>query len=208
MEMGNEVKRRYGETLQTLTEHDKEKANSLGKADDDIDEMYTEIEKRCSDLLALQQPVASDLRTITASFKIITDIERVGDLLVNLTDYVKRTDSPHLLDKEEILELGNYALQMFEDSLQSYKKKDKELAREIAERDNEMDEMCEKATWKLLDYLIKWESRKLSQDIARNKNERVLVELLAIRDLERIADHAVNIAARTVYMVTTERDLI
>ncbi len=208
MEMGNEVKRRYGETLRALTEHDKEKADSLGKADDDIDERYTEIEKRCSDLLALQQPVASDLRTITASFKIITDIERVGDLLVNLTDYVKQTETPHLLDEEEILELGNYALQMFEDSLQSYKEKDKEFAQEIAERDNEMDEMCEKATWKLLDYLIKWESRELSQDIARNKNEQVLVELLAIRDLERIADHAVNIAARTVYMVTTERDLI
>lgn len=208
LEMGNTVSNRYEGALQALADHDEEKADSIGKADDDIDQKYIDIEKICSDLLALQQPVASDLRTITASFKIITDIERVGDLIVNLTDYVKRIEGPHLLDEEEILDLGTFARQMFIDSLSSYEEGDIEFAREIAERDNQMDRMCEEGTTKLLNYLIKWESGNISQSEAENKNQQVLVELLAIRDLERIADHAVNIAARTVYMVSTERDLI
>lgn len=208
LDMGNKVHGRLEQALKAMAAHDIKQADSIGKADDDLDRDYMDLEKDCSDLLALQQPVASDLRLITASFKIITDLERIGDLIVNLTDYTKEMKESHLLDERKIMELGNFAGQMIADSLQAYKAKDVEKSREIARRDNDMDQKCEQCTTGLLHHLIEWDAHKLPQDRAEEEGQRVLVELLTIRDLERVADHAVNIAARTVYMVTTKRDLL
>ena len=205
--LGHVVKDRFEESIEALTNHDKETADYIGKADDDIDDQYMEIEKICSDLLALQQPVASDLRLITASFKIVTDLERIGDLVVNITDYTLEIDKPPLLDEESILELASFAETMLIDSLEAYQEEDLEAARELAGRDEEMDQMCEAATRHLLQHLMEWEGQSFKEE-AESLGQHVMIELLAIRDLERVADHAVNIAARTVYMISTKRDLL
>jgi len=209
-QMGEMVQEKLSAAMEAMVQLDQERAKEIGSDDDRVDREYIEIEKACSDLLALEQPVASDLRRITASFKIITDLERIGDLLVNLTDYTRQMDDDRLVDEERIVELGQFAGEMLADSLKSYKKEDTDLAQEVAKRDNEMDQMCEKSTRLLLQHLIEWETQGVAggQDEAERKAQQVLTELLTIRDLERVADHGVNIAARTVYMVNTSRELI
>ncbi|MFP4136713.1 MAG: phosphate signaling complex protein PhoU [Candidatus Acetothermia bacterium] len=206
--MGNEVHGRLLDALEAMIEVDVERADEIGRGDDQIDETYVEIEKECSDLLALQQPVAKDLRLITASFKIITDLERVGDKVVNLTDYTKQLGERRILDEDEIRRLGEFAAGMLEDALDCYERGDIESARELVERDDEMDEMCEESTKEILGHLIAKESETLNTEEATRLGQGVSTELLAIRDLERVADHATNVAARTIYLLSSTRELI
>ena len=208
LDMGGTVRERLNEALEAMIQVDVDRADVIGKGDDQIDDTYVEIERKCSDLLALQQPVASDLRLITASFKIITDLERIGDKVVNLTDYTKLVRDKRILDEEDVLELGKFAASMLEDSLDCYRSQDPEAAKKLVERDDEMDEMCEKSTSKILEHLIEKESETLDTDQATSLGQQVSTELLTIRDLERVADHATNVAARTIYLVTSTRELI
>ena len=208
LEMGTTVRERLDQALEAMVHVDVDRADEIGKGDDQIDDTYVEIERKCSDLLALQQPVASDLRLITASFKIITDIERIGDKVVNLTDYTMLVRDKRILDEQDIVELGEFASTMLEDALSSYGSEDTELAREIVERDDEMDALCEKSTNRILAHLIEKESETLNTEQATSLGQQVSTELLSIRDLERVADHATNIAARTIYLVTSTREMI
>ena len=208
MKMGLKVHDRLGMALEAMAAVDMERADEIGSGDDQIDDTYVKIERKCSDLLALQQPVAKDLRLITASFKIITDIERIGDKVVNLTDYTKLSRDERIMDEEDILGLGKFAGTMFEDSLKYYDEQDLEGAEQLVQRDDEMDEMCEESTNKILGHLIEKESKTLSTEEATRLGQQVSTELLTIRDLERVADHATNIAARTIYLVSSTRELI
>lgn len=208
LDMGSTVHERLNQALDAMVHVDEEWADEIGKGDDQIDDKYVEIERKCSDLLALQQPVASDLRLITASFKIITDIERIGDKVVNLTDYTKLVRDKRIMDEEDILELGKFASSMLEDALACYDYQDEDSAREIVGRDDEMDQLCEESTKKILGHLIEKESETLDTNEATHLGQQVSTELLTIRDLERVADHATNIAARTIYLVTSARELI
>jgi len=208
LDMGTNVHDRLLNAMEALVAVDEARADVIGKGDDEIDDTYVEIEKKCSDLLALQQPVASDLRLITASFKIITDLERIGDKVVNLTDYTKLLRERRILDEEDIRKLGDFSSKMLEDALQYYEERDLEGARELVERDDRMDEMCENSTNEILGHLIEKESETLTTEEATQLGQQVSTELLTIRDLERVADHATNIAARTIYLVSSTRELI
>ena len=208
LEMGENVHDRLLDAMEAMVEVDAKRADEIGKGDDEIDDTYVEIEKKCSDLLALQQPVASDLRLITASFKIITDLERIGDKVVNLTDYTKLLMERRILDEEDIRELGEFSGRMLEDALKYYDEQDLDGARELVNRDDRMDEMCENSTNDILGHLIEKESETLTTEEATQLGQQVSTELLTIRDLERVADHATNIAARTIYLVTSTRELI
>ncbi|MFW6111507.1 MAG: phosphate signaling complex protein PhoU [Candidatus Bipolaricaulota bacterium] len=208
LEMGYLVHERLNQALEAMITVDKERADLIGSGDDQIDDTYVEIEGECSDLLALQQPVATDLRLITASFKIITDLERIGDKVVNLTDYTKLFKEKRIMDEEDIKKLGNFAADMLENALEYYENQDLERARKLVERDDEMDNMCEESTNKILGHLIEKESKSLTTEEATQLGQQVSTELLTIRDLERVADHATNIAARTIYLVSSTRELI
>src|SRR6056297_2195725 len=109
LHMGDIVLERLELAMTSMLEGNKEKADEIGAKDDQIDDLYIDIERQCCDLLALQQPVATDLRLITASYKIITDLERIGDKVVNLTDYTIEFEQDFLLDKDEIRNLGKFA---------------------------------------------------------------------------------------------------
>jgi len=208
LDMGTNVHDRLLNAMEALVAVDEARADEIGKGDDEIDDTYVEIEKKCSDLLALQQPVASDLRLITASFKIITDLERIGDKVVNLTDYTKLLRERRILDEEDIRELGDFSSEMLEDALKYYEGRDLDGAKELVERDDRMDEMCENSTNEILGHLIEKESETLTTEEATQLGQQVSTELLTIRDLERVADHATNIAARTIYLVSSTRELI
>ena len=194
--------------LNALEQQDEELAERIIEGDDEINEMYLELEKECIDLLALQQPVASDLRFIAASFKIITDLERIADLATNLGDYTKDAERD-LFPDVDIQELGDMVIEMVEDAMYAYETENVESTFEIAERDDSIDAFCDRAGQVVVRDLIE---TQLDEEGDGEEVERLMADvsrlLLTIRDLERVGDHAVNIAARTLYMVENDDELI
>jgi phosphate transport system protein len=194
--------------LDALEQKDQQLAWEVIDGDDEINRMYLELESDCVEVLALQQPVASDLRFIAASFKIITDLERVGDLATNLGDYTldaKRDVYPEV----DIQEVATLTIGMVEDAMTAYETEDVEACFEIAERDEVVDRQCEAASETVVRDLIE---REVTEDTSEAEIEQLMADVsrmfLTIRDLERVGDHAVNIAARTLYMVENDDELI
>ncbi|MDY6817476.1 MAG: phosphate signaling complex protein PhoU [Halobacteriales archaeon] len=194
--------------LDALEQKDEDLAWEVIDRDDEINELYLELEGDCIDLLALQQPVAGDLRFIAASFKIITDLERIADLATNLGEYTLEADRD-LFPDVDIQELGDMTIEMVEDAMTAYADEDTDACYEIADRDADIDAFCERASEVVVRDLIETE---LDEDAGEERIESLLDDvsrlLLTIRDLERVGDHAVNIAARTVYMIENDDELI
>jgi len=207
--MSEVVSERLREGLDALERKDDRLAKSVIEGDHEINDMYLELEGECVDLIALQQPVASDLRFIAASFKIITDLERIADLAVNLGGYALDAQRD-LFPDVDMQRIGRETLDMLEAAMEAYANEDVEQCYAVAERDEEVDAMCEAASELVVrdliegDYLAEEEGNEdiesLMQDVSRL--------LLTIRDLERIGDHAVNVAARTLYMVENDDELL
>jgi len=190
--------------IEALRTQDRELAEELITSDDEVDQLYLDVEKRCTDLLALHQPVARDLRFVTAVFKISTDLERIADLAVNLGEYTLRSGDEKALPDVDVVSLGEYALEMVRDAVDAFREEDPEKAVQIIQKDDEMDRRCEDANNSLIDDLMQTQFEDGGEELAST----VTRVLLAIRDLERVADHAVNISARTVYMVSSDRRYI
>ncbi|MFB6077563.1 MAG: phosphate signaling complex protein PhoU [Halarchaeum sp.] len=194
--------------LEAMEQKDYDTARDVIAGDDEVNDLYLELEQDCIDLLALQQPVAGDLRLIASSFKIITDLERVGDLAVNLGEYT--LDAEHdMFPEVDINTIGDHTLEMLEDAMAAYEARDPDACYAIADHDEDLDTLCENASQSVVRDLIETELdpdesdehvQALMQDVSRM--------LLTVRDLERIGDHAVNIAARTLYMVENDDELI
>ncbi|MCH7660834.1 MAG: phosphate signaling complex protein PhoU [Euryarchaeota archaeon] len=206
--MGEVVQERLRMGLAALDDKDEELAEEVIVRDAEVNEMYLELERECTDLIALQQPVAGDLRFIAASFKIITDLERIADLATNLGKYTKQA-TRDLYPDVDVQGIGSITLEMIEDAMTAYAAEDVGACYEIAERDDDLDERCERASEIVVRDLIETE---LGDGIDENEIEGVLQDvsrlLLTIRDLERVGDHAVNISARTLYMVENDDELL
>jgi phosphate transport system protein len=194
--------------LESLAHKDEDLAWEVIEGDDEINQLYLDLEGDCIDLLALQQPVASDLRFIAASFKIITDLERIADLATNLGDYTLEARQDMFPDVD-IQSIGEQVTAMVEESMRAYEQEDPDACLAIAERDDDIDERCEVASETVVRDLIE---REVDENTDEAEIERVMADvsrlLLTIRDLERVGDHAVNIAARTLYMVENDDELI
>ncbi|GAA0227799.1 phosphate signaling complex protein PhoU [Haladaptatus pallidirubidus] len=193
--------------LNALEQKDRDLAHEVIEGDDEVNELYLELEQDCIDLLALQQPVASDLRMIAASFKIITDLERIGDLAVNLGEYTLEADHD-VFPEVDIQELGTVTLDMLEATMDAYAENDTEACYAVADRDDDLDDLCERASALVVRDLIETELEENTEQEIERLLQDVSRLLLTIRDLERIGDHAVNIAARTFYMVENDDELI
>ncbi|SDQ58632.1 phosphate signaling complex protein PhoU [Natronobacterium texcoconense] len=203
--MSEVVMERLRMGLDALEQKDVDLARQVMDGDSEINQMYLELEQECIDLLALQQPVASDLRFIAASFKIITDLERIGDLAVNLGEYTINAEQD-LFPDVDVQSMGEMTLEMVEDAMVAYDTEDTDRCREIATRDDELDAVAERASETVVRDLIERELE--SPDEAEPLLQDVSRLLLTVRDLERVGDHAVNIAARTLYMVENDDELI
>lgn len=207
--MSELVRDRLREGLATLETKDEDAAMEVITGDHEINELYLDLEQRCIDLLALQQPVAGDLRFVASSFKIITDLERIGDLATNLAEYAIEAQRDRYPDVD-IQTIGDTAEQMVEDAMIAYTGRNSEMCREIVERDEDLDEMCEKASNAVVMGLIEQEFEEMNH--TEEEIEVILQDvsrlLLTIRDLERVGDHAVNISARTFYMIEADDELI
>ncbi|PSQ28849.1 phosphate transport system regulatory protein PhoU [Halobacteriales archaeon QS_9_68_17] len=205
--MGGLVVDRLEAAVESLTAADEALARSVIDGDDPVNETYLDLEDRCTDLFALQQPVAGDLRFVAASFKIITDLERVGDLATNLARYALAGERALSTDVA-VAEIGRLAVGLVEDAIDAYAAGGAAACREIAARDDEVDALCQRASERVVRDLIEreadgddpWAVERLLDDVSR--------VLLTVRDLERVADHAVNVAARTLYAAENDPELI
>jgi phosphate transport system protein len=192
--------------LDALQAKDEDLAWEVIEGDDEVNDLYLELEGECIDLLALQQPVAGDLRFIAASFKIITDLERIADLATNLGDYTLDAEQDVYPDVD-VQEVGEEVSGMVERAMTAYADQDPEACYAIAEYDERVDELCERASEAVARDLIEREDVEDDAEVERLMRD-VHRLLLTIRDLERVGDHAVNIAARTLYMVENDDDLL
>jgi phosphate transport system protein len=167
-------------------------AESIATGDREVNELQIEIDDRCLKLLALQQPMAVDLRLITAAIKINADLERIGDQAVNIAEnVVKILPHPPLKPLIDIPRMAQITEGMTRDSLDSFVKKDVTLARSVLKRDDEVDALKDQVFRVLLTYMM----------ADPGTIERALALILISRNLERIADHATNIAEDVIFLV-------
>ena len=212
--MGDLVLDRYETALRAAETGDDDLAAEVIDGDHEINARYLELEEECTELLALQQPVAGDLRLVTASFKIITDLERVGDLATNIAEY--GGDDGGIHPAVDFRELGDAAGEMVADAVAAYEASDAEACREIDARDDDLDERCRRASEAVVRSLLEADRARTEADGTEEPDPDRLADtldeishaLLAIRDLERVGDHGVNIAARTLYMIESDDELI
>jgi phosphate uptake regulator, PhoU len=202
--MAQDSLKQLQEALDALDSDDKTLAQAVINDDECINQQYLELEGDCVDLITLQQPVASEMRFVVASFKILTDLERIGDLATNLARYSLANVSETVFDIQ-IKQTGETVLKQIGEAVTAYVEEDADACRVIAERDDEVDALCQTASDRVVRELVasepdQWKIEQLLDDVSRL--------LLTIRDLERVGDHAVNIAARTLYMVESDPELI
>ena len=178
--------------VDALQERDEQKAQAVIARDRDLDLMETEMDDLCIHLLALQQPMARDLRLITMAMKISNDLERVGDHAVNIAEGVPHlVDSPLFAELPEVEEMARLAGEMLSDALDCFVRADATNARDVIDRDDRVDQMAESLFRILLTHMME-DPRRIGASMTL---------FLVSRNLERIADLATNIAEDVVFLV-------
>jgi len=161
--------------------------------DQPLNALHIEVDSRCFTLLALYQPMAADLRAIVSAVKINTDLERVGDLAVNIAEAVRRyLQHPPVKKLIDIPRMAEIAQKMLRESLDAFVRRDVELAQGVLNQDDLLDTLKTQVFRELLTYML--------QD--QTKIEPALDLILMSRHLERIGDHATNVAEDVIFMVS------
>lgn len=191
--MGATVERAIEEAINALTSLDADKARQVISQDDLVDEMERQIDRHCVAIISRQQPVAADLRDVTSTLKLITDLERIADhasdiceRVLEISTYQTRIAIPH-----DIVTIANLALSMLRGALEAYVAHDETKAEGIINMDDKVDELYNRLKMHLI-HLMQVDSQNTGQ----------LVELLLItKYVERIADHAQNVAEWVVFHI-------
>ena len=193
LEMGGLAEEQVRLAVKALMERDRELVALALNGDEPINKLHIEIDGRCFTLLALHQPMAVDLRAIVAAVKINTDLERVGDLAINIAEAARRY-AQHAPVKKliDIPRMATIAQTMLRDSLDSFVRRDTELAQRVLNEDDKLDALKTQIFRELLTYML--------QD--PSTIEPALDLILISRHLERIGDHATNIAEDVIFMVS------
>jgi phosphate transport system protein len=193
LEMGGLAEERVRAAVHGLVARDGTLFDKVLIGDEPINQLHVELDNRCFRLLALHQPMATDLRAIVAAVKINTDLERVGDLAVNIAEAGKRyiTHAPvkQLID---IPKMGDIAQAMLRDALDAFVKRDTRLAQQVLNEDDRLDSLKTQVFRDLLTYMLK----------DQGTVEPAIDLILVSRHLERIGDHATNIAEDVIFMVS------
>jgi phosphate transport system protein len=193
LEMGGLAEERVRAAIQGLVTREPALFEKVLLGDEPINQLHIEVDNRCFRLLALHQPMATDLRAIVAAVKINTDLERVGDLAVNIaeagTRYISHPPVKKLID---IPQMGDIAQAMLRDALDAYVKRDSELATKVLNEDDRLDSLKAQVFRDLLTHMLQNQSTV----------EPSLDLILVSRHLERIGDHATNIAEDVIFMVS------
>lgn len=191
--MGSMVEKQLERAIAALRALDHEAARRVIDADDEIDRMRFHIEERAIQLIATQQPMASDLRTIVAALNIIVDMERMGDHAEGIAKIVlMHGDQPLLKPLIDIPRMAEIAGGMLHQALDAFLDRDADLAREVAARDDEVDQLYDQVYRELLTYMLS-DPRTI---------DRATWLLWVAHNLERIADRATNICERVAFLST------
>ncbi len=193
LKMGELAQESIAESVEALKNRDTNLAQKIISEDSQIDELELVIDEKCIDLIARYQPMAGDLRFITATMKINSELERIADLAVDIAQRVlELADKPLLKPLIDIPKLSAVAQNMVRDAIDSFIKRDAALARKVVESDAEADKLRNMICADLInDYMAK--------DPA--SVTRAVPLLLVARHLERICDHTTNIAEDVIYRV-------
>ena len=193
VQLSDKVLENFFLSLNAIKHHDAESARRVRMVDKEIDKVEVDLEERCLAFLALQQPVARDLRTIVTIIKINDDLERIGDLAVHIIDRMPEI-SHDMLELFSFEKMGVHAGDMVKRSIEAFISKDRNLADEVCALDEEIDVM-HRAAFKKVTKLMK----------SQNANVDELIAALSIsRYIERMADHATMIAREVIYLITGE----
>jgi phosphate transport system protein len=178
--------------IKALVERRVERVTEVYRHEEDVNRLQIEIDDRALTMIALHAPAASDLRFITAAMKINADLERIADQAVNIcqtTEYLLQ--EPPLKPLIDVPRMGEIAIAMLKDALDAFVRRDEALARSVLLRDDQVDELKDQVFRELITYMI--------SDPSTIK--RAIDLILIARNIERIADHATNIAEDVVFVV-------
>ena len=193
LEMGGLAEDRVRSAVKALVDRDPALMEEVLGGDAPINQLHIEIDRRCVKLLALHQPMAVDLRAVLSAVKINTDLERVGDLAINIAEaarqYVGHVPVKKLID---IPRMATIAQSMLRDALDAFVRRDTELAQHVLNEDDALDALKTQIFRELLTYML--------ADPATI--EPALDLILVSRHLERIGDHATNVAEDVIFMVS------
>lgn len=191
--MGGLAEERVREAVRGLSERDQAALDAVLAGDEPINDLHIEIDDRCFKLLALHQPMAADLRVIVAALKINTDLERVGDLAVNIAEAGKRyLQHPPVKPLIDIPRMGDIAQTMLRESLDAFVRRDIALAEAVLAQDDIVDGLKTQIFRELLTYML--------QDAGTIEPSLDLI--LISRHLERIGDHATNVAEDVIFILS------
>ncbi len=175
-----------------LLDNDIAMKETVFETDRQIDQKERDIENICMKLLLQQQPVASDLRTISSALKMISDLERIGDQAADIAEMAEYVSADGIDSETHIADMARAAIQMVTDSVESFVKKDVKLAKTVISHDDTVDGLFDKIKGELI--------RSVQEG---NNNAEALIDLLMIaKYFERIGDHAENIAEWVLYSIT------
>ena len=195
LEMGGLAEDRLRLAVRALTERDLSLVDRVLTGDAAINQLHIEVDDRCFKLLALHQPMAVDLRSIVAAVKINTDLERVGDLAVNIGEAAARyLEHPPVKELIDIPRMADIAQGMLRDALDAYVRRDLALAQQVLDRDDELDLLKTEVFRELLTHMLRTQATI----------EPSLDLILISRHLERVGDHATNVAEDVIFMVSAK----
>jgi phosphate transport system protein len=193
LEMGGQAEENVRLAVKGLVDRDQDLIERVMVGDEPLNNLHIEIDNRCFTLLALYQPMAADLRTIVAAVKINTDLERVGDLAVNIAEAARRYTSHAPVKKLiDIPRMAGIAQTMLRDALDAFVRRDLAMAQAVLNEDDRLDTLKTQIFRELLTYML--------QD--PSTIEPALDLILISRHLERIGDHATNIAEDVIFIVS------
>ena len=192
LEMGEMVQEAIAASIRSLVERDSDLARKVIEDDHKVNELEVQIDGICLSLIALRQPAGGDLRFIATGLKVNVDLERIGDLAVNISERaLDLNKEPQLKPYIDIPRMDEDVRWMIRGALDAYVKKDEAIAMEVIQRDEEVDQLNMQIARELLTYMME-DAKKVSS---------AMKIMMVSKYLERAADHAVNVAEQAIFMM-------
>lgn len=193
IEMGGMIEKAISDTVKALVNQDIELASNVIEYDDEIDHQEREIEQLCLKLLLQQQPVAKDLRLISAALKMITDMERIGDHATDISEItIELSKESYIKKLDHIQQMAKETMVMLVQSVEAFVNKDMDKARTVIVHDDVVDDLFNKVKAELI--------AMIHEDV--NAGEQASDLLMAAKYFERIGDHATNISEWVIFSIT------
>ena len=195
--MGSLIEEAIEMAITALIKQDVKKARYVVEFDEEIDEKEREIESLCLKLLLQQQPVARDLRQISAALKMITDMERIGDHAADISEMtILMADKPYIRNIDHLQTMAKETMVMLVKSIEAYVEKNQEKAEKVIANDDVIDDLYDEIKMELIEAIQK----------DANNGEQATDLLMVAKYLERIGDHATNIAEWVIFSITGKHE--